>query len=254
MVMFFLSLVAMTALQFFRYQAISQDIGIQIKPGSPLDVIGAFTFSWVFFVLLRKAAKGDALTHPKKLMPEVSRQTPSASASVASTTEPSAAPPTQRLHGTEDVPKLRTVLDADALIPSEERWAAALAEFESVARRPGLWAKTFAEADGNEAVAKAGYLRSRSVELETEQSRIATLHHADELRNAALRQQAVEAEARKREAERMEAEQAHAALAKGVCPNGRCKAVIQLNSQACLKCGAIFEKGAAWKVLPWKQT
>jgi hypothetical protein len=49
--------------------------------------------------------------------------------------------------------------------PSDDCWSEALVEFEGSARRLGVWAKAFAEAHGNEAVAKAEYLRIRSQEL-----------------------------------------------------------------------------------------
>jgi len=47
----------------------------------------------------------------------------------------------------------------------EELWAEAAAEFESDDRRPGLWAMVFSDADGNEALAKAKYLRTRATQL-----------------------------------------------------------------------------------------
>ena len=50
----------------------------------------------------------------------------------------------------------------------KQLWADALTEFESASRRPGLWAKYFAEASGNDAMAKANYLRFRVEELELE--------------------------------------------------------------------------------------
>gem|GEM_PF-1485164 len=50
----------------------------------------------------------------------------------------------------------------------EQLWADALTEFESASRRPGLSAKSFAEASGNDAMAKANYLRCRVEELELE--------------------------------------------------------------------------------------
>jgi hypothetical protein len=53
-----------------------------------------------------------------------------------------------------------------AAVPQEEFWSNALAEFDSPERRPGLWARAFAEAQGNEAAAKANYLRYRASELE----------------------------------------------------------------------------------------
>lgn len=54
----------------------------------------------------------------------------------------------------------------DAAPADESVWAQALAEFDSPARRPGLWAKVFADANGNESVAKAAYLRERVAQLQ----------------------------------------------------------------------------------------
>ena len=54
---------------------------------------------------------------------------------------------------------------ASTAADEEERWASAFAEFKSDARRPGLWAKSFSEANGNESVAQATYLRVRVSEL-----------------------------------------------------------------------------------------
>ena len=47
----------------------------------------------------------------------------------------------------------------------ESLWADALAELEGSNRRHGLWAKVFAEANGNEATAMAAYLRERVGQL-----------------------------------------------------------------------------------------
>jgi hypothetical protein len=51
---------------------------------------------------------------------------------------------------------------------SEKLWAQALAELEGGNRRSGLWAKAFADAQGNEAAAKANYLRDRVCQLSEE--------------------------------------------------------------------------------------
>ena len=51
------------------------------------------------------------------------------------------------------------------LAEEEELWASALAEFKGDARRPGLWAKCFSEANGNELIAQATYLRVRVSQL-----------------------------------------------------------------------------------------
>ena len=58
---FIVNLAAMTALQFLRYRVISENLGFEIKPRGPLDAVGALTFSWLFFALLRKSPKS---VHP----------------------------------------------------------------------------------------------------------------------------------------------------------------------------------------------
>jgi MORN repeat len=75
----------------------------------------------------------------------------------------------------------RTAIQVDSLIqadapiqhvaPDEQHWAAALTEFDSDDRRAGLWARVYAEAQGNEASAKANYLKARATELYQEQTR-----------------------------------------------------------------------------------
>ena len=52
------------------------------------------------------------------------------------------------------------------LVDEEPLWQSALEEFESVDRRPGLWAQSFARAHGNEGAAKAIYLKKRVQELQ----------------------------------------------------------------------------------------
>lgn len=68
---------------------------------------------------------------------------------------------------------------------TEERmWASALAEFESSQRRAGLWAKSFAQAAGNEAQAKACYLKQRVAELEAQQQEQAALLQVQQVAQA----------------------------------------------------------------------
>lgn len=63
-------------------------------------------------------------------------------------------------------------------------------------------------------------------------------------REEAERQQLAEAKQMKGEAAR----QAEEGLPKGTCPN--CKETIPLVSAQCKHCGASFEQGSAWRVLP----
>ena len=48
---------------------------------------------------------------------------------------------------------------------TELHWEIALHEFGGPRRRPGLWSKVFAQAQGNEEIAKANYLNARVLEL-----------------------------------------------------------------------------------------
>lgn len=73
---------------------------------------------------------------------------------------------------------------------ADEFWATALAELESNNRRPGLWARSFAEARGDDARARASYLSYRARELEQQAAErraqvlteSAARRHANELR------------------------------------------------------------------------
>jgi hypothetical protein len=54
---------------------------------------------------------------------------------------------------------------ADTADPMEECWAQALAEYDGDRKKPGLWARAYADARGDEAVAKAHYLKYRAEQL-----------------------------------------------------------------------------------------
>lgn len=69
----------------------------------------------------------------------------------------------------------------------EDFWAAALHEVDGPTRKAGLWAKTFALANGNEAEAKAAYLRERVLQIEQE-SKKAAEHRERQLADAADRE------------------------------------------------------------------
>ncbi len=60
------------------------------------------------------------------------------------------------------------MVDGVEIEPGELAWSSALAEVDGQNRRPGLWAKAFAESMGNENVAKAIYLRERAQQLASE--------------------------------------------------------------------------------------
>lgn len=54
---------------------------------------------------------------------------------------------------------------AETTDPMEECWAQALMEYDGDRKKPGLWARAYAEAQGDEAVAKAHYLKYRAEQL-----------------------------------------------------------------------------------------
>lgn len=55
--MFIVSVAALTALKVLRYQAISDSVGVPISPKNPLDMGGAFVFAWLFFSFLNRQEK-----------------------------------------------------------------------------------------------------------------------------------------------------------------------------------------------------
>lgn len=130
-------------------------------------------------------------------------------------------------------------------IIGDEHWAAALAEYENTNRRPGLYARVFSEAQGNEAVAKANYLKHRAAELAYEhrqqvlaQAQAQARAEREAVMNAAL-------------AKLTEEQRAYELLPKGKCPN--CNAVIPLASERCPKCIAIFTADDGWKIIPLQE-
>jgi ribosomal protein L40E len=150
---------------------------------------------------------------------------------------------------TKQTPKITTASQVTPIPPSdmdpplsEEFWAAAYTEFESPARRPGLWARTYAEANGNEAIAKAAYLTLRVAEIQsTEIKRVEDLKVAE----AEIIKQA-----REKELENIEKQKIYDAAAKGTCPN--CKKIILVTANSCEYCTALFEFGVdgTWRPRP----
>jgi len=104
----------------------------------------------------------------------------------------------------------------------EGYWALAMSELEGVQRRPGLWAKAFAEAQGNEDAAKANYLKWRVVQLKDEEEK---------------RIQKIE-----------EAQLAERAKIYGECPS--CSREIFWSEAKCPHCRASFGLGSPYRILP----
>lgn len=133
--------------------------------------------------------------------------------------------------------------------PEEQFWAIAFAECNAQNMRPGLWAKAFADAQGQEAVAKAQYMRLRAMQLQTEHILLQEQEMAEKerVRQAEMvQQQALAAEQAIVLAKMSDDERTEALKPKGRCPN--CSAVIKLESKSCPHCNAIFGKDSAWQI------
>lgn len=117
--------------------------------------------------------------------------------------------------------------------------------------KAGLWAKAFADSDGDERVAKAAYIRLRAVQLQDqhdEQQQALKLARDLALQAEQEKQKAQEAEVAEVLAKMTEAKRAEALLPKGKCP--ACGDVIPLASEQCPKCTALFTADSNWRVTP----
>jgi hypothetical protein len=70
---------------------------------------------------------------------------------------------------TVEPPKIVPTDQNATATPRDEHWAQALTELQSSARKPGLWARAYAEAQGDESRAQANYLSARSRQLVQEE-------------------------------------------------------------------------------------
>ncbi len=120
----------------------------------------------------------------------------------------------------------------------ESCWEGAFLEMSGPGRRNGVWAKYFAETDGDETLTAARYLGDRSQAL-----------HADHVVRFRESQRAAEtAELARLELEAQRAAGVRAAMPKGLCPN--CGADVVLDDPECGKCHASFDQWSAWKPTP----
>ncbi|WP_102905938.1 hypothetical protein [Variovorax sp. B2] len=117
--------------------------------------------------------------------------------------------------------------------PTDDDFAAAMAECDSAQRKPGVWAKAFTEALGDEVRSRALYTGRRAGEL------------------AAERIERERVEQLKTEEGRLRLErEAYEAKPKGTCPN--CDTVVLLDAESCpsQRCGATFTAPGGWRVKP----
>lgn len=115
----------------------------------------------------------------------------------------------------------------------DDDYAVALDEVTNGQRKPGIWAKAFTDAVGDNDRAVALYTARRAQDIANERSR----REAEELQKT-------------EEGRAFLAQQAYDALPKGICPN--CAAVIPLDSAVCpiAKCGASFDAPDGWRIKP----
>lgn len=128
----------------------------------------------------------------------------------------------------------------DEISPSEEEkiYEQAGDEIGSDTLKKGLWAKSLAESDGNEGIAKARYIRSRSQQL---------LRDLEQQRQNEYGERLQAAEAA-RQAHLIEQQKAEAAVPKGACPN--CSTILPLSATTCPACHADFSGVNSWKPIP----
>ena len=107
------------------------------------------------------------LIPPRVVQPAESQVSPPVPrTSIPMTSTPSAAQPVVK----SAQPALSPLAHSTSAVDDEDLWAAAISEFDGDNRRVGLWAKAFAECNGDEAPAKAAYLRERVRQLAAEAS------------------------------------------------------------------------------------
>lgn len=116
-------------------------------------------------------------------------------------------------------------------------WEKALVEFEKN-RRPGLWAKSFSKAKGNEDIAKAIYLEERVNELSASYELL--LLKKEEIKKAEDLLTAKKEEEQRQIAYEM--------APKGECSN--CQTIQILSSDSCKHCKAIFGQGSKFLLKP----
>ena len=183
-----------------------------------------------------------------KTLPVQAASAPTPLASPVQIHRPTLTPVAAHAEVTALIPEASTVVGVE---PMEEFWAQALHECDSAAMKTGLWAKAFADAGGDERVAKATYIRLRAAQLQeqyAQEQQALKLARDQELLAEQERQNAQEAEMAQLLAKMNEAKRAEALLPKGKCP--ACDAVIPLASEQCPKCTALFTADSQWRVKP----
>lgn len=126
------------------------------------------------------------------ILAAIREPTSTMSPSIEATLRPQAIP-----LAAESKPQVQTV-QAEISQPKTEEdfWAAAMSELDNGTRRPGLWAKAFAESDGDETKAKVAYLKSRVLQL-TEMSQANAAERDNQRKMSAAKEQEAAMELRR---------------------------------------------------------
>lgn len=131
----------------------------------------------------------------------------------------------------------------------EKIWAQAASEVDGAGRRPGLWAKCFAQAQGDEIKTRVYYLKLRVAEMQDEQLQQLLMLEKQQQEQKQANELVRIAEAEKlRLITLQEAQRLHESLPKGRCSS--CRQVIPLNSESCTKCNAMFGRYSTWTIEP----
>jgi hypothetical protein len=134
-------------------------------------------------------------------------------------------------------------------LEDENFWAQAASEVDGAGRRPGLWAKCFAETQGDEVKTRVYYLKLRVSEIKNEHlKQLRLLEKQEEEQKQANELIRIEEEEKLRLITLHEAQRLYESLPKGSCSN--CKGVIPLNSESCSKCYAMFGPYSRWTIKP----
>jgi len=182
-VMFFVSVVALTALKIVRFRMLSQEFGVDLQPRGPFDAVGGFIAAWWFFSLLRKAPKAaNKMANVIATSGDRILQTNSPSKSSQQGVFPNIAIPNVDGEKTMGSGAMQSGSGDAGTVNEEAIYESIASEIESRNLERGLWTRLFAECDGDENRTKVLYIKQRAAKLiEMEKVRIAEREHAKEL-------------------------------------------------------------------------
>lgn len=147
---FFLSVAALSAAKVIRYQVFSDSVGVPISPRNPLDMGGAFVFAWLFYSFLNRAKGGN------RSAPAVVSVAPVHSQAVYESVAPVVADFSKTVP-----PENHSSIPPQTVIDEDRVYAEIANELEGGFTDKGLWTRLFAECDGDEKQTKVLYIKQR---------------------------------------------------------------------------------------------